>query len=95
MRIQSSVLLFLLFSGAAAFGQVRPPVAMSQGDSRFDVGVGFERVQANAPPGICECFGDTGGFADFGWSLSRRLSLAAEFTGENDNHISSLGRTSR
>jgi outer membrane protein OmpA-like peptidoglycan-associated protein len=92
MRFICSILFLMLFAVVFLPAQVLAPFSTSQNNSRFDLGVGYERVQANAPVGICQCFGNTGGFADFSWTMSRRLALTAEFTGENDNDISSLGQ---
>jgi outer membrane protein OmpA-like peptidoglycan-associated protein/opacity protein-like surface antigen len=57
---------------------------------RFDVSVGYQRIQANAPPGICNCFGDNGGFFDANFWLLHRFSITGEISGSHDTNISNL-----
>lgn len=59
---------------------------------RFDVSVGYERIQANAPPGICNCFGANGGYLDFNVWLKPLFGVVGQFTGAQQSNISSLGQ---
>ena len=89
MRSQLVIALFLISSAATAAAQLGPE------DPRFmipklKVSLGFNHVDANAPPGICNCFGVNGGFATVEFRVRPWLGLVGNFTGGHGNDISDL-----
>jgi len=89
MRTFSAFLLVVLVVGPAAAQQV--PTIKNSGP-KFDVSVGYDRTQANAPPGDCQCFGVQGGYASGAFFLGDHLAVVAQFSGGTSSHISSLGQ---
>jgi outer membrane protein OmpA-like peptidoglycan-associated protein len=87
----AAAVIALLFAGvSAARAQWSPDDP--ENISRFNVAAGFNYVRANAPPGSCECFGLTGGFADVDYHFTSWLSVEGEITGQHAKDISLLGQ---
>jgi outer membrane protein OmpA-like peptidoglycan-associated protein len=89
MRIFRATWLVVLIAAASANAQQGPQ------DARFaipraDVSIGFIHVDANAPPGICNCFGVNGGYINAEYKLKPWLGIIGDFTGGHGNDISDL-----
>lgn len=82
--------LALTFLGVSATAQrpVDPTVAVP----RLDASLGFQYIDANAPPGGCKCFGLAGGYVSAGLHLNQWLTAQAEVTGTHASNISLLGQ---
>jgi outer membrane immunogenic protein len=82
------VLLCVLGLAAAAFA----PRARAQGNvSAVEVGLDYNYVRANGPPGGCGCFSMNGGNAWIGLPLSHNFSAVAEFSGEYADNVNATG----
>jgi outer membrane protein OmpA-like peptidoglycan-associated protein len=90
MRHLTLALILVTMGSSAALAQGSP--ASSQDPFRFQVSAGYDYVRANAPPGICQCFGLQGGYfsADFG--IDNWVSIDAQVTGQHGKDISALGQ---
>lgn len=78
-------------------GQAPPAVSPSSGTQpppRFEVGLGFNYLHANAPPGSCQCFSLNGGYASLAFYVSHGLNLVADgsaaFAGDVDGSKQSM-----
>lgn len=91
MRVLSVVLVLGTVGVSAADAQQRP-TDPALDSPRFDLSLGYNHVNANAPPGSCVCFGLNGGYASGAFHVTHWLSLAGEFTGGHANNISFLGQ---
>jgi outer membrane protein OmpA-like peptidoglycan-associated protein len=87
-----AVAFFLVISGAtAASGQQQLP-DFRDNNPRFDAAAGYNFIDANAPPGSCECFTMNGAFVSADWNLNRWLGVEGEITAGHADDISSLGQ---
>jgi peptidoglycan-associated lipoprotein len=77
-------LAVLLFSAAAAHGQIATPV---------EVMLGYSYVHANAPPGECGCFSMNGGNGGFAAYLEHGISAVADVGGYFQNNVDNSGRS--
>jgi outer membrane immunogenic protein len=68
---------------------VPPLKAQSQG--RFQAGVEYNYLRANAPPGGCPCFSLEGGDAWFGYRLIRSFTLTGELASQHSSSIYGTG----
>jgi outer membrane immunogenic protein len=60
--------------------------------SRAELGLEYNYVRSNAPPGDCGCFNLNGGSADFAWFLKRnRFALVADVSVTNGSAIAGSG----
>jgi outer membrane protein OmpA-like peptidoglycan-associated protein/opacity protein-like surface antigen len=75
-------------SAAKAQGP-RDPVTEA---TRFDVSLGYQYIDANSPPGGCQCFGMNGGYISAGLHLNRWLDIDGQVTGTHASNISILGQ---
>jgi outer membrane protein OmpA-like peptidoglycan-associated protein len=89
----SILLIFLPIRTALSQALSSQSSIYSNDGPRFDVAAGYLRIQANAPPGACNCFGNNGGFVDANFWLRNRFSITGEFSGSHENNISSLGQS--
>jgi outer membrane protein OmpA-like peptidoglycan-associated protein len=90
MRFSIAMLLLIIFGGSAAAQQ--QPSIFKDDSPMFNLSVGYDHTQANAPPGICQCFGTNGGYGSASFFFTNRLAVEAQVTGSTSSHISSLGQ---
>lgn len=57
---------------------------------RWDIGIGYNFIRANAPPTSCQCFTAQGWFAAGDWFFNNWLSASAQFTYDQAYDISFL-----
>ena len=92
MRTLTVSLLLFLCTAAVVDGQAIPAGGRFN-TPRGDVSVGFQHVDANAPPGICNCFGINGFYVSGDYTVLRPwLSIAGTFSRGHGNDISNLGQ---
>ena len=60
--------------------------------SKVNAAIGFNYVRANAPPGSCQCFGASGGFASADYHINDWFSISGQITGQHAKDISLLGQ---
>ena len=91
MRLYPAVpFAFVMMVGATASAQrTVGPVAPANVTPKLDLALGFDHVQANAPPGVSDDFGLNGGFVSAGYHFNRLLAVVAEGRGGTASHISS------
>jgi outer membrane protein OmpA-like peptidoglycan-associated protein/opacity protein-like surface antigen len=89
MRITIAAIVLIALSGAA-FGQATSD--FKNDTPMFNLSAGYERTQANAPPGACQCFSANGGYVSGSFFFSNHLSVGARFSGATSSNISSLGQ---
>jgi len=70
-----TVALLLLAFGCSA---ITPLSAQAQSASRMDIGVDYNYVWSNAPPGGCGCFSLNGGNVWAAFNFKRSLGIVAE-----------------
>src|SRR5579863_6002165 len=61
--------------------------ASAQTAARMQLGVNYDYVGANAPPGACGCFSLNGGSGWFGYNFDHGLTLVAEVSGSHAANI--------
>jgi len=61
--------------------------ASAQTATRMQLGVNYDYVGANAPPGGCGCFSLNGGSGWFGYNFDRSLALVGEVSGSHAGNI--------
>lgn len=83
------VLVTLGVSAAAAQQRPADPVTVVP---RFDLSLGYNHINANAPPGISNYFGPNGGYVSGAYHFNDWFSIAGEFTGGHASNISALGQ---
>jgi outer membrane immunogenic protein len=64
-----------------------PPQLSAQEGGRFEVGVDYNYVHTNAPPGQCGCFSMQGGDAWVGWFFTDHLSVVAQGAVQHASNI--------
>lgn len=85
-------LLVIAGGAAAAFAQQQAP-DQAVATPRFDVSVGYNYIDANAPPSSCDCFGmKAGGYASANYNFLDWLGITGKFTGNHASDISNLGQ---
>ncbi|MBB5344352.1 OmpA family protein [Tunturibacter empetritectus] len=91
LRSLNLALVFVMVGVSAAIGQQRPddPAFFVP---RYSVSLGFNHMNANAPPGQSDYFGLNGGYVSGDFYFSHWLSVEGEFTGGHANDISLLGQ---
>jgi outer membrane protein OmpA-like peptidoglycan-associated protein/opacity protein-like surface antigen len=89
MRLSIAAIVLIALSGAA-FGQNTSDY--KNDTPMFNFSAGYERTQANAPPGTCQCFSANGGYISGSFFFSNHLSAEARFSGATSSNISSLGQ---
>lgn len=96
MRIRINRSLALLLTIAAV--SVPSTSARAQGTDekakagRAELGLEYDYLRSNAPPGNCGCFNMNGGGAGFAWPVKPgRFALAGDFSVEHVGSISSSG----
>jgi len=81
----------LILCGLAAF-MLFATAAAAQGDRPlFQLGVDYNYVRANGPPGECGCFSMNGGNIWAAYSFTHSFSAVAEFSGQHASNINSTG----
>jgi outer membrane immunogenic protein len=84
------VVVLLIFGLCA--GTCFAPAAGAQSDSsKLELGVDYNYVRANGPPGGCGCFSMNGGNIWAAYNLTRNFSAVAEFSGQHAGNIAGLG----
>ena len=84
-----------LFGASAALGQQNYTNHTNRSGgstSRFDLATGYNFIDANAPPGSCQCFTMIGGFVSGDFSPKQWLGFTGRVTAGHTTHISSLGQ---
>jgi outer membrane immunogenic protein len=74
-----------------AFTAVFAERALAQGGSRVEVGLDYNYVRSNVPPGGCGCFGLNGGSGWVAFKFTRSLGLVGEIASQNASNISTTG----
>jgi peptidoglycan-associated lipoprotein len=68
------------------------PAAWAQsGSSPLEIGVDYNYVRANGPPGGCGCFSMNGGNAWVGYGFTKSFSAVAEFSAQHAGNINATG----
>jgi outer membrane immunogenic protein len=83
-----TVALLLLAFG---FSAITPASAHAQSASRMDVGVDYNYVRSNAPPGGCGCFSLNGGNVWAAFNFKRSLGMVAELASQHASDVSGTG----
>ena len=83
-----TVALLLLAFG---FSAITPASAHAQSASRMDVGVDYNYVRSNAPPGGCGCFSLNGGNVWAAFNFKRSLGIVAELASQHASDVSGTG----
>jgi peptidoglycan-associated lipoprotein len=86
------LLLVLVTFGVSTVIAQQRPVDSASIVPRFDLSVGYNHVNANAPPGVSNYFGPNGGYVSGAVHVKDWLSVAGEFTGGHASSISMLGQ---
>ena len=73
----------MLFAAAAGAQEDHPPL---------EVGVDYNYVRANGPPGGCSCFSMNGGNIWAAYSFTRSFSAVGEFSGQHAGNINATGK---
>jgi peptidoglycan-associated lipoprotein len=91
MRRITLALVLVILGVSVSIAQQRPddPAFLIP---RFSLSLGFNHMNANAPPGQADYFGLNGGYVSGDFYLTHWLSIAGEFTGGHANDISLLGQ---
>jgi len=89
MRISIAALFVIFLTGSAA---AQATEGFRNNIPLFNVSVGYDHTQANAPPGICRCFGATGGYASGSFVFSSHFAVEARASGGTTSDISTLGQ---
>ena len=90
--IDGTLLLALLTVSAAAQQRSVGPTPSANNTPRLDISLGFNHMQANAPPGVSDDFGLNGGFAGAAFHFNNWIALVGEVTGGHASDISTLGQ---
>jgi outer membrane immunogenic protein len=88
-QLLQSVLIVLL--GICAGGLFVPAVWAQSGSSPLELGINYNYVRANAPPGGCGCFSMNGGNAWASYDFTKSFSAVAEFSAQHAGNISATG----
>jgi peptidoglycan-associated lipoprotein len=80
-----TVALLLLAFG---FSAITPPSAHAQSASRMDVGIDYNYVSSNAPPGQCGCFSLNGGNVWAAFNFKRSLGIVGELASQHASDVS-------
>jgi len=91
LRSLNLALVFVTVGVSAASAQQRPddPAFLVP---RFSVSLGFNHINANAPPGQSDDFGLNGGYVSGDFYFTHWLSVTGEVNGGHANNISLLGQ---
>jgi outer membrane immunogenic protein len=79
-----TVALLLLAFGCSV---ITPPSANAQSASRMDVGLDYNYVWSNAPPGGCGCFSLNGGNVWAAFNFKRSLGIVAELASQHASDV--------
>ena len=90
MRMASLALVLAVLTVSA--GAQQRPIAPIDQAPRETLTFGFDHAQANAPPGVCNCFGLNGGFVETAVRIDNTVSAVGEGTFSHANDISALGQ---
>jgi peptidoglycan-associated lipoprotein len=91
MRRNNLIVILFIVGVSAAFGQ-QISTGPAWTDPRFDVSIGYNFINANAPPGQSDYFGINGGYVSGGVRIKNWLGVEAKVTGGHANDISLLGQ---
>lgn len=95
IRDLAHTIALTLFGASAALGQQNYTNHTNRSGgstSRFDLATGYNFIDANAPPGSCQCFTMIGGFVSGDFSPKQWLGFTGRVTAGHATHISSLGQ---
>jgi len=81
--IKTVAVLLLTFG----FSAITPASAHAQSASRMDVGIDYNYVWSNAPPGGCGCFSLNGGNVWAAFNFKRSLGIVAELAGQHASDV--------
>src|SRR5580698_9623569 len=84
--------LVLVTVGVSAATAQQSPANPATVVPRFDLSLGYNHVNANAPPGVSNYFGPNGGYVSGGFHIKDWFSVEGEFTGGHAGNISALGQ---
>ena len=90
--ITATMLVGLLSVSAAQAQRIAAGTNPSNLVPKIDIGIGYSRLQANAPPGISDDFALNGGFLEGAYHFNRLFAVAAQGTITHADQISSLGQ---
>lgn len=79
------ICLVLLLLGTASFVAAQSAAAVPG----WELGLGYNYIRANQPPGQCACFSLNGGNASVAWVASPKFSLVGEFLGATNGNVNS------
>jgi outer membrane immunogenic protein len=79
-----TVALLLVAFGVSA---ITPSPAHAQSASRMDVGIDYNYVWSNAPPGGCGCFSLNGGNVWAAFNFKRSLGIVAELASQHASSV--------
>jgi outer membrane immunogenic protein len=87
-----TVIQFIILLGlASALGPLTSTFVTAQEGSGPEVGINYQYVHTNAPPGGCGCFSMNGGSAWFAYKWDRSLAAVAELSTERSSNVDGLG----
>ncbi|HEV2462186.1 MAG TPA: OmpA family protein [Acidobacteriaceae bacterium] len=92
MRMLKAIFLLVVFGGALAVAQRQAVSGDALNAGRFDVAVGYNFINANAPPASCGCFSMNGGFAAVDYQPWDWLGITGKVTGGHADNVSTLGQ---
>src|SRR5579862_8614371 len=83
-----TVIQFIILLGlASALGPLTSTFVTAQEGSGPEVGINYQYVHTNAPPGGCGCFSMNGGTAWFAYKSKRSLAAVAELSTESSSNV--------
>ena len=88
-QLLQSVLIVILGWGAA--DRFAPAAWAQSGSSPLEIGVDYNYVRANGPPGGCGCFSMNGGNAWVGYGFTKSFGAVAEFSAQHAGNINATG----
>jgi len=92
MKIRNGLPWALLsILGLCASAALAPAARAQVQKSTLELGVDYNYVRANGPPGGCGCFSMNGGNAWAGYRLSDSFSAVAEFSAQQAGNINGSG----
>lgn len=81
----------LMLCGLAAMMWIAPAAGAQEDHPPLELGVDYNYVRANGPPGGCSCFSMNGGNIWAAYSFTHSFSAVAEFSGQHAGNINASG----
>jgi outer membrane immunogenic protein len=92
MSMRKLLLSVLGLAAGLCAGNLYAPAARAQTETpKLDVGVAYNYIRANGPPGGCGCFAMNGGSAWVGFRVSGGFSAVGEFSGQYASDVNATG----